>query len=93
MTATAANPNDAATELSEMVDTLQALLDIERGRADSLKEAVQMARRTGIAVGLVMARNGVTADDAFSRLHAATLGGQRQLHAVVDAIIAGRMML
>lgn len=93
MSATAASAHDAATELSEMVDTLQALLDIERGRADSLKEAVRMARRTGIAVGLIMARNGVGADDAFSRLHAAAQGVHQQLHAVVDAIIAGRLEL
>ena len=46
-----------------------------------------------IAVGLIMARNGVGADDAFSRLHAAAQGVHQQLHAVVDAIIAGRLEL
>ena len=93
MEITTASAPGAAAELLEMVDTLQALLEIERGRADSLKEAVRMARRTGIAVGLIMARSGVDADEAFSRLHAASSGVHRQLHAVVEAVIAGRSVL
>ena len=87
----------SATEMigdtSEMIDTLQTLLAIERERADALKEAVRAARRTGIAVGLVMAHNGVTHDEAFSRLHAATSGVHAQLQEIVEAVIAGRRLV
>jgi AmiR/NasT family two-component response regulator len=89
----AVNRLDAADDLMEMIETLQALLDIERDRADSLKDAVSFARRTGIAVGLVMARNGISADDAFSRIHEASYGVHRQLRDVVEAVIAGRLQL
>jgi ANTAR domain len=91
--ATAMSSQDATSELTEMIDTLQALLDIERNRADSLKDAVRVARRTGIAAGLVMAHNGVSADEAFSRLHGASHGVHRQLQEVVEAVIAGRLMV
>jgi AmiR/NasT family two-component response regulator len=89
----AVNRLDDASDLTEMVETLQALLDIERDRADSLKDAISFARRTGIAVGLVMAQNRVSADEAFSRIHAASSGVHRQLRDVVEAVIAGRLQL
>jgi AmiR/NasT family two-component response regulator len=92
MTIAVSRPDDAG-DLMEMVETLQALLDMERERADSLKEAVSFARRTGIAVGLVMAQSRVNADDAFSRIHAASYGVHRQLREVVEAVIAGRLQL
>jgi len=80
-------PDSAA----EMIDTLQALLDIERERADALKQAVRAARRTGMAVGLVMARNGIDDDQAFARIHAMSHGIHAQLLEVVEAVIAGRL--
>ena len=87
----AAIAHQSADDAGEMVETLQALLDIERERADALKQAVQTARRTGIAVGLLMATHAIDADEAFSRLHAASNGVQ--LYAVVEAVIAGRLVI
>jgi AmiR/NasT family two-component response regulator len=81
-------PSDHA---AEMVDTLQALLQIERERADALKEAVRAARRTGMAVGLLMARHGIDDEQAFARLHALSDGIHAQLLEVVEAVIAGRL--
>jgi AmiR/NasT family two-component response regulator len=77
--------------VAEMIDTLQALLDIERERADALKQAVRAARRTGMAVGLIMAHNGIDEDQAFARLHATSYGVHAQLLEVVEAVIAGRL--
>jgi AmiR/NasT family two-component response regulator len=91
--AIAFSARDALAESAEMVETLQALLDIERERADAMKEAVRTARRTGMAVGLVMSHHGLTEDEAFSRLHAASQGAHWQLQENVEAIIAGRRMV
>jgi AmiR/NasT family two-component response regulator len=76
---------------AEMIDTLQALLEIERERSDAMKQAVRAARRTGMAVGLIMARHGVDDEQAFARLHALSYGIHAQLLEVVEAVIAGRL--
>jgi AmiR/NasT family two-component response regulator len=91
MTTVATLRHQSRDDSAEMVETLQALLEIERERADALKEAVRAARRTGIAVGLVMARHAVDADEAFARLHTASQG--IQLQATVEAVISGRLLL
>jgi len=93
MTVFPVNPSEMIGDASEMIDTLQTLLSIERERADALKEAVKAARRTGIAVGMVMAQNGIDDDEAFSRLHAASSGVHAQLQEIVEAVIAGRRLI
>jgi len=81
----------APDDRDDTIATLQELLEIERARADALKTAIQTARRTGIAVGIVMTRHGVDDDQAFSRLHAASHGVHRALHQVIEAVISGRL--
>jgi len=93
MTTIPVSASEMIGDTTEMIETLQTLLAIERERADALKEAVRVARRTGIAVGLVMARHGITDDDAFSRLHAVSRGVHGQLHEIVEAVIAGRRLV
>ena len=44
-----------------------------------------------MAVGLIMAHNGINDDDAFSRLYAMSHGIHAQLLEVVEAVIAGRL--
>jgi AmiR/NasT family two-component response regulator len=78
-------------DAGEMIDTLQALLAIERERADALKEAVRVARRMGMAAGLVMALHDVSEDEAFARLHAASNGVHHRLHDIVEGIITRRL--
>jgi AmiR/NasT family two-component response regulator len=93
VTANAGSAQLASGEAGEMIETLQALLAIERERADALKEAVRVARRMGIAVGLVMARRGISADQAFALLHAASDGVHHRLQDIVEGVIAERLTL
>src|SRR4051812_9911117 len=69
MTRTVVTVHERPDNAAEMIDTLQALLEIERERSDSMKQALRAARRTGMAVGMVMARHGIDDDQAFARLH------------------------
>jgi hypothetical protein len=91
MTRTVATVHQQPDHVTEMIDTLQALLEIERERSDAMKQAVRAARRTGMAVGLIMAHNDINEDLAFSRLHAMSDGVHAQLLEVVEALIAGRL--
>jgi AmiR/NasT family two-component response regulator len=93
LTPNAVNAEQALGEASEMIDTLQALLTIERERADALKEAVRVARRMGIAAGLLMAQHRISEDQAFARLHAASNGVHHRLQDIVEGIIAERLTL
>jgi AmiR/NasT family two-component response regulator len=91
MTSSAVTVHQQPDQAAEMIDTLQALLEIERERSDAMKQAVQAARRTGMAIGLIMARNGIDDDQAFARLHGMSHGIHAQLLEVVEAVIAGRL--
>jgi AmiR/NasT family two-component response regulator len=91
MTRSVVTAHQHADHAAEMIDTLQALLEIERERSDAMKQAVQAARRTGMAIGMIMAHRGIDDDQAFARLHAMGQGIHAQLLEVVEAVIAGRL--
>jgi ANTAR domain len=93
LTPNALSGEQAFGEAGEMIETLQALLAIERERADALKDAVRVARRMGIAAGLLMAEHRISEDQAFARLHAASDGVHHRLHDVVEGVIADRLTL
>lgn len=75
-------------EEQETIDSLQALLAIERQRADYLKLAVDSARRIGIAVGLLMAHHHVDTDEAFAILHIASRQTGRTLADLAELVIS-----
>lgn len=88
MTLTMLSEQDTSGGLEEMIETLQTLLWMERERADALKQALRAARRTGIAVGLLMARDNIDETEAFSRLLKSSTAGPRHLQETVEKIIA-----
>jgi GAF domain-containing protein len=60
----------------------------ERERAVNLEIALETNRRIGIAVGILMARNLLTADQAFGRLRATSQRLHRKVRDIADEVIS-----
>ena len=54
---------------------------------EHLTAALRTSRRIGIAIGLLIARNGVTADEGFALLGEESQRSQRRLREVAEDII------
>jgi response regulator NasT len=65
-------------------DELQAL----REEAESLQEALAARKVIERAKGLLMAKEGLTEDEAFSRLRRASQASQRPLKVIAEAVVA-----
>ena len=63
---------------------LQAL----RAEAESLQEALAARKMIERAKGLLMAKEGLTEDEAFSRLRRASQASQRPLKVIAEAVVA-----
>ena len=82
----------AEADLSHAVALLELQLARERALIDDLKRAVHVARSIGVAIGLVMAEQGTTLDNAFTMLHAAGQRTSRNIGDMAQAVIAaGRL--
>lgn len=57
-------------------------------RAENLSAALESNRRIGVAIGIVMARELVTADQAFERLRAASQRRHRKLRDLAEEVAA-----
>lgn len=84
---------DAFTDADrDVVGVLGALLSIavegreHRRRADNLAVALESSRQIGVAKGILMARELVTADQAFELLRAASQRKHRKLREVAEEV-------
>jgi hypothetical protein len=61
---------------------------LQRERAENLAGALESNRRIGIAIGVVMVRELVTAEQAFGRLRAVSQRRHRKLRDVAEEVVA-----
>ena len=59
-----------------------------RAEASSLQEALESRKVVERAKGLLMAKEGITEDDAYSRIRRASQRTGRPMRAIADALVA-----
>jgi two-component system, response regulator PdtaR len=59
-----------------------------RAEASSLQEALESRKIVERAKGLLMAKEGITEDDAYSRIRRASQRTGRPMRAIADALVA-----
>lgn len=62
-------------------------LDHAEARADTLEMALHTSRRIGMAMGILMARHGVTSDDAFERLRRHSANHNIKLRELAEQVL------
>jgi AmiR/NasT family two-component response regulator len=80
----------AAARLSaalEMLDQQARELAELRTKVANLEQALQTNRRIGQAIGIIMARNLITEDEAFRLLRETSQRSHRKLREVADAVV------
>jgi hypothetical protein len=77
--------DSGASELS--VEELRADLQRLKLQVANLRIALQSNRRISMAVGILMSRHGLTADEAFDSLRAVSQTTHSKLHDIADAVI------
>jgi response regulator NasT len=78
-------------ELLAAVHTAQgrfAELQAVRAEASSLQEALESRKIVERAKGLLMAKEGITEDDAYGRIRRASQRTGRPMRAIADALVA-----
>ncbi|MDX6526575.1 MAG: two-component system, response regulator PdtaR, partial [Gaiellales bacterium] len=65
-----------------------AELQAVRAEASSLQEALESRKIVERAKGLLMAKEGITEDDAYSRIRRASQRTGRPMRAIADALVA-----
>jgi AmiR/NasT family two-component response regulator len=65
--------------------TREQLADAQR-RIENLETALRTSRQIGIAMGILMCRNGCTEDDAFAALRKASQRRQRKLRDIAEEV-------
>ena len=80
--------------LEERVDVDAALIAelradglVTRAHAANLEEALRTSRRIGAAIGVVMARTGLTEPEAFELLKSASQDTNRKLRLIADDVV------
>jgi hypothetical protein len=76
---------DAAVVLAALVGA-SCESAFQRSRADNLEVALESSRQIGIAIGILMTRELITADQAFDRLRAESQRRHRKLREVADEV-------
>jgi AmiR/NasT family two-component response regulator len=66
---------------------MRAEIETARSRVRNLERALDTNRGIGIAIGILMAREGLTQDDAWERLAAISQARQRKVRDVADEIV------
>jgi transcriptional regulator with GAF, ATPase, and Fis domain len=89
-----ANPTGAFTKESQSVGAMFAVHAAvayqaakAHEKAENLEIALLTSRRIGIAVGILMAREGLTDDQAFDELTVASQRGQRKVAQIAEEVI------
>ena len=66
---------------------LRQELNVAHTRADNLEKALDSNRYIGMAIGILMAREGLTQDGAWERLVTISQASQRKVREVADEIV------
>jgi AmiR/NasT family two-component response regulator len=77
----------AVADPGEDVETLRAALADAHSKVDNLTIALESSRRIGAALGVVMARQRVTIDDAFELLKSVSQNSHRKLRDIADEVL------
>jgi AmiR/NasT family two-component response regulator len=85
------DPEDVAEQAVDLQQTLldecQGELEVVQQQVEHLKIALSSARRIGAAIGILMARDRVTDDEAFERIVRTSQRVQRKVRDVADDVV------
>jgi AmiR/NasT family two-component response regulator len=73
--------------MSMRLERLTAELEATRAQVRNLERALVTSRSIAMAVGIVMARQGLTPDAAFDVLRVASQRSHRKLHAIAEDVV------
>ena len=71
----------------DMPAAAQAELASARAQIEHLNRALESNRRIGMAIGIVMARHGLTPDEAFGALRMASQRSHRKLRDIAEDVV------
>jgi CheY-like chemotaxis protein len=78
----------------ELAQQRAQALDEAEARADTLKVALRTSRRIGMAMGILMARHGISSDEAFDRLRRHSANHNIKLRDLAeDVLLTGELSL
>lgn len=77
----------------DLIDHLQSEGAVDRDKLANLEVALASARRIGVAMGILMASEKITVDQAFHQLRVASQSSHRKLRGVADDVLLTGMLV